>query len=113
MSLEYAKYRLTEWGNWSKDRNGGYPKNWAVSGFGRVSSCDPLMAMPDHIAQVDTIVRLMDVTPRRVLIQHYTQTGTGREKAIKLAMPKTTYFRWLDSGQWHVHIELEYSEVIA
>lgn len=109
-AAEYAKYRLTEWGTWSRERNHGYPTQWAVAGSGSVRASDPLMAMPLHIALVDVIVRQMAIEPRRVVIANYTQTGSGREKALRLGMSKTTYFRWLDAGVWHVHIELEYAE---
>lgn len=101
---------LTDWGRWSRDKNNGYPKAWAVAGGGSVRACDPLLAMPAHIALVDVIVRQMSVEPRRVVIAHYTQSGSGRDKALRLGMARTTYFRWLDAGEWHVHIELDYAE---
>jgi hypothetical protein len=110
MSTEYAKYMLTDWGRWSRDSNHGYPRQWAVAGGGSVRASDPLLSMPNHVALVDAIVRQMNLEPRKVVIAHYTLTGTGREKAIRLGMSKTTYFRWLDAGTWHVHIELDYSE---
>lgn len=110
MSTEYAKYMLTEWGRWSRDRDQGYPKAWAVAGGGFVHAADPLLSMPTHICLVDVIVRQMLLEPRKVVIAHYTQSGTGRDKALRLDMSKTTYFRWLDAGVWHVHIELDYSE---
>jgi hypothetical protein len=110
MSAEYAKYRLSEWGRWSRDRSSGYPSQWAVAGGASVRASDPLLSMPLHIARVDVIVRQMNVEPRKVVIAHYTQSGPGRDKALRLGMAKTTYFRWLDAGVWHVHIELDYSE---
>lgn len=112
MSLEYAKYRLTEWGHWSRDGVNGYPTHWATSG-GLARAPEVLYDMPLHIAVVDVIVRQLELEPRRVLIVHYTQTGSGREKASRLYMSKTQYFRILDQAQHSVSTELEYSDVLA
>ena len=112
MSLEYAKFRLTEWGHWSRDGINGYPTRWAVEG-GLARAPEVIVQAPLHIELVDVIVRQLEVEPRRVLIVHYTQTGTGREKALRIGMGKTKYFRVLEQGQWAVHTELEYSECLA
>jgi predicted DNA-binding protein (UPF0251 family) len=111
MSLDYAKYRLTEWGHWSRDGINGYPTHWATSG-GLSRSAEVLCDMPLHIAIVDVIVRQLEVEPRRVLIVHYTQTGPGREKAIRIGMSKTTYFRVLEQAQHKVSTELEYADIL-
>ena len=112
MSLDYAKYRLTEWGRWSRDGTNGYPTRWAVDG-GLARAPEVIVQAPPYIELIDVIVRQLEVEPRRVLIVHYTQTGSGREKAIRLDMPKSRYFRVLEQGQWAVHTELEFSECLA
>jgi hypothetical protein len=111
MSLEYAKFRLTEWGHWSRDGINGYPTRWAVEG-GLARSPEVIVQAPPHIELVDVIVRQLEIEPRRVLIVHYTQTGSGREKAMRIGMTKTKYFRVLEQGQWMVHTELDYSEYL-
>lgn len=111
MSLDYAKIMLAEWGCWSRDVNQGYPRQWAVAGAGSVRASDPMLHMPTHIALVDAIVRQAEVKPRRVLIVTYTQFGSPLEKAVRLGMSKSGYYRWLDAAHWHVHTELDYAKI--
>lgn len=107
MSLLYAKIRLCEWGRWGRDKSLGYPR--ASAGFSEVSRTPAIVSQwPLHIQQMDCIVRSADQDLRRVLIVHYTQTGTGRDKALRIEMDKSTYFDCLDRGQWYVGIELDY-----
>lgn len=111
MSLEYAKFRLTEWGHWSRDGINGYPTHWATDG-GCARAPEVLCDMPLHIAVVDMVVRQLEVEPRRVLIVHYTQTGSGREKALRIGMSKSQYFRVLEQAQHVVSTELDYTDAI-
>lgn len=67
--------------------------------------------MPLHVAFVDMVVRQMPVEPRRVIIVHYTQTGTMEDKAIRIQSAYGTYRRLLREGQDHVSIELEYESI--
>ena len=109
MSLLYAKIRLSEWGRWSRDKSLGYPR--VSAGFSNAGRGQEVLAQwPPHIEIVDVIVRQMEVDPRRILIVAYTQYGTGREKAMRLCRPYSTYCRILKDGQEHVGIELEYAE---
>lgn len=111
MNLEYAKIRLDEWGNWSRDKSLGYPKRAAffgdVGGKGREYHGD----WPAHVEMVDVIVRQMqDVSVRRVVIVHYTQYGSGLEKSTRLWVSWSQYKRLLREGREHVSIELDYAE---
>lgn len=103
MSLDYAKYRLTEWGRWSRDPP-ALRSNWCIL-WGRSPS--EKMRMPDHIQEVDGIICRLEPKPRIVLIVHYCQDGSGREKAIRLGVSKSDYFRDLDVAHWFVHTELD------
>lgn len=109
MSLIYAKIRLAEWGQWSRDKSLGYPH--ASAGFGDRGSPEVLSQSPPHIELVDVIVRQMqEVDIRRALIVTYTQSGTRREKAGRLNEAYSTYCRMLKQGQEHVGIELDMAE---
>lgn len=109
MSLMYAKIRLSEWGRWSRDKSLGYPS--VSAGFSNAGRGQEVLAQwPLHVELVDVIVRQMEVVPRRILIVAYTQYGTGREKAMRLGYPYSTYCRSLKEGQEHVGIELDYAE---
>ena len=109
MSRQYAKIRLAEWARWNREESSGYPKSSAFFGdVGRSSGY--LSDVPIHIALVDVIVRQLEVKPRRVLIVHYTQTGSAREKAMRIEEPWTTYRRLLREGEDTVGIELDYAE---
>lgn len=110
MSLIYAKIRLAEWGQWSRDKPLGYPRTSA--GFGGVGRSQEVLAQwPPHVELVDVIVRQMtDIDVRRVLIVTYTQCGTRREKAARLDEAYSTYCRMLKEGQEHVGIELDMAE---
>lgn len=110
MALHYARYRLKEWSRYGRDDIKGYPRRWAIGGTR--GARDPNTEMPLHIAVIDMIVRQMEPQPRSFLIAHYCQNGSGREKALRMGVSKTTYFRWVEAGEWHVHIELEYSEYL-
>lgn len=109
MSLIYAKIRLAEWGQWSRDKSLGYPRTSA--GFGSVGrSQEVLTQWPPHVDLVDVIVRQMEQEPRRILIVAYTQAGSGREKAMRLGRASSTYHRILKNAEEHVGIELDYAE---
>lgn len=109
MSLIYAKIRLAEWGQWSRDKPIGYPT--ASAGFGDRGSKEVLTQWPPHIELVDVIVRQMqEVDVRRTLIVTYSQTGTRREKAARMNESYGTYCRMLKQGQEHVGIELDMAE---
>lgn len=110
MSLIYAKIRLAEWGQWSRDKSLGYPN--ASAGFGSCGCGQEVLSQwPPHIELVDVIVRQMtDIDVRRALIVTYTQYGTRREKATRLGEAYSTYCRMLKDGQEHVGIELDMAE---
>lgn len=103
MSLDYAKYRLTEWGRWSRDPP-ALMSSWKLI-FGR--SPTDKASMPAHVEEIDGIVRRIEPRPRIVLIVHYCRTGSGREKAMMAGIPQSTYFRQLDVAHWFVHTELD------
>lgn len=110
MSLIYAKIRLAEWGQWSRDKSLGYPN--AAAGFGDCGRGPEVLSQwPLHVELVDVIVRQMqEIDVRRVVIVTYTQYGTRREKAIRLGKPYSTYCRMLKDGEEHVGIELDMAE---
>lgn len=111
MSLMYAKIRLAEWGRWSRDDTHlGHPRQSAVLGGATSRGTGYLGLMPPHVEMVDVIVRQMEIEPRRVLIVHYTQSGSGREKASRICYSWGQYCRQLRQGQDHVGIELDYAE---
>ena len=110
MSLIYAKIRLAEWGQWSRDKSLGYPS--ASAGFGSVGRGPEVLSQwPLHIELVDVIVRQMqEIEIRRAVIVAYTQYGNKREKAVRLGKSYSTYCRMLKDGQEHVGIELDMAE---
>lgn len=108
MSL-YAKLRLAEWGRYSRDESLGFPGCSAFAANGGQSR-DYLCGLPTHVALVDVIVRQMDILLRQVIIVHYSQTGSARDKALRIECVWSTYGRRLKQGQDHVGIELDLAE---
>lgn len=106
MSLDYAKFRLNEWGRWSRDP-APLRSSMGLWFRGSRSSQSNGNFMPDHIQHVDGIVSRLSRSPRIVIIVHYCRQGSGRDKAISLGIPRTTYFRNLEEGHWFVHTELD------
>lgn len=104
MSLDYAKYCLTEWGKRSREVP-ALRSAWRIWFFG--GSGGKEAALPEYLQIVDAIVCRLEPQPRIVTIVNYCQTGSGRDKALRLDMPKTTYFRLLDQALWFVHTELD------
>jgi hypothetical protein len=90
MSLIYAKIRLAEWGQWSRDKSLGYPRT--AAGFGSVGRSQEVLAQwPAHVELVDVIVRQMqDIDVRTAVIVTYTQSGTRREKAMRIGEAYST-----------------------
>lgn len=109
MNTNYAKIRLSEWGRWSRMNVGGYAKQNLDGGRG---TSEPTGEMPEHIRDVDRFVNSLENRIKLVMIVEYTQTGTTREKAFRLGLPKSTYLDRRDEGITHVHLLLDGSCVL-
>jgi len=55
----------------------------------------------------DSIVRKADKEIRVILVRHYCGNGTGREKAARSGMSKSTYYQRLNEAEWWIHTELD------
>ena len=64
---------------------------------------------PAHIREIDLIVCRAEVIHRATLIQFYTRTGSLREKALFLGIPKSTLKDRIERAEWYVNSELECS----
>lgn len=102
MSLHYAKYRLTQWGKWSRDPP-ALISNWRLwfSGGSRDGE------MPIDVEEVNRIINRMDKDLRVVLVVHYCRVGPSYKKAQQIDMPILEYRRKVDEAEWFVHIELD------
>lgn len=73
--------------------------------FGRACRAQ---SMPEHIEEIDGIVRRLEAQPRVVVIVHYCRQGHWTEKARAVDLAKSRYYQLLDEATWFVHTELNY-----
>lgn len=107
MSLNETKQRLRDWGRWANGGMHGYPSESSserINGGGRSTALKE--ANPD-LLRTDHIVGCAELKLRRILIRHYCTAGSGREKALRMTLPKSTYFQLLNEAEWFVMTELD------
>lgn len=104
MNLNYAKYRLGEWGKWNRTNVGGYAQLSVdgVRGLATQSGDEP-----PYIAEITKLVAQLDAGLRLAIVVEYTQTGTTREKALRLGLAKSSYLDRVEYAVTQIHYALE------
>jgi DNA-directed RNA polymerase specialized sigma24 family protein len=63
-----------------------------------------------ELIRTDQIISRLELRLRKVIIRHYCSQGSGREKALRMGIPKSTYWQRLDEATWFVHTEYDKPE---
>ena len=104
--LTYTRWRLKEWGRWSRHENSGWPSispMFRLFSGGRGHDQEP----PKDVMEIDGIVRRADTHDKMVLIVVYCQSGSMRERALRIGVDRRTLGRHLENAEWYVHAALD------
>lgn len=104
MNLHYAKYRLGEWGKWNRSQVGGYAQLVMDGTRGAPTQSGE---EPPHIQEISILVSRLDPGLRLAIVVDYTQSGTSREKAMRLGLPKSSYLDRVEYAVTQIHFMLD------
>jgi hypothetical protein len=102
-----TKSRLIAWGRWASGAIPGFP---IMAAFMRANCGGRATAINQanpELLRTDQIIARLELKLRKVIIRHYCTQGSGREKALRMGIPKSTYWQRLDEGTWFVHTEFD------
>ena len=105
--------RLVFWGRWAAGGTGlGYP---CMSALMRIKAGGKSTAIaeanPDLI-RTDQIIANAELRHRRVLVRQYCVQGSIREKALRMGLPKSTYWDLVEEAAWWVHTEYDKAPLV-
>jgi hypothetical protein len=99
-----TRHRLREWGKWAMGGESVLTSMFNVLfGFGGTDST----LMPPHIQEIDAIVCQAETVHRSALIHFYTKSGSLRNKALILGIPKSTFKHRVEQAEWYVNSVLD------
>jgi hypothetical protein len=104
--------RLRRWGGWA---SGGLLNSALVCALDFINSGSRATADADadpEILRTDWIVGRAERPMRVILIRHYCTDGSGREKALRMGVPKSTYYDRLEEARWFVHTEYDKADAL-
>lgn len=103
--IAYTRYKLGLWGKYHRVAMPAYPTATPYLNQRTAKGHEP--EPPQDIQQIDAIILRADPEDKYILIVGYTQYGTIREKAARLQLAKSTFYRKLEQAEWFVHSELD------
>jgi len=107
--LTYTRWRLRQWGKWSRHEMSGWP---SVSPMFRLFSggSGHDQEPPKEVMEVDGIIRRADPEDKRILIAVHCAGGSLWEKARKIGLRRNAFLIKLERAEWFVHANLEGSD---